>query len=295
MVVRPSSVKPGKPMRRLRPCKGGEWYSVGARLRSRPVIVSRENPKLKAIRRLRHRRDASALLEGPRLVEEALRLGLPFDSVLATPDFLDGETGRRLARLLSPTPLAVSPPLLRELSDVDSPQGILAVTTLARGGPDALPRAAGALYVYAEGIQDPGNLGALARSLEAAGGAGLALAPTSAHPNHPRALRSSAGSLLRLPVACRSTPAAVDGRLRDLEPYWVALSPRGGRSLYEAELGGTLVLALGAEGAGLRPETLERCRLAITIPIAPEVESLNATVAAAVALFEIRRQRSGSI
>lgn len=254
------------------------------------MIVSRQNPKLKSIRRLRRGRDGSALLEGPHLVEEALRLRLPLESVLATPEFLASAVGRRLTAGLTRRPLEVSAPLLRELSDVDSPQGIVAVSELAHGGPESLPREDGGLYVYAEGLQDPGNLGALARSVEAAGGAALALAEDSAHPNHPRALRASAGALLRLATARRATPETIDARLEGLAPSWIALTPRGGRSLYETDFEGTLVLAVGGEGGGLRPATVERCRLSVTIPMAPGVESLNATVAAAVALFEIRRR-----
>ena len=259
------------------------------------MIVSRQNPKLREIRRLRRERDGDGLLlEGPNLIEEAVRLDLPLETVLATPDFLGGNAARELAARLPRRPLEVSPPLLRELSDVDSPQGILAVARLRRPGPEGLPLKRAGVYVFAEGLQDPGNLGALARSVEAAGGAGLALAPGGAHPNHPRALRSSAGSLLRLAVVHRASLDALDERLGKIAPRWAALVPRDGESLYEADLTGTLVLAVGAEGSGLTAATRERCDLAVTLPAAPAVESLNATVAAAIALFEIRRQRSAA-
>lgn len=251
------------------------------------MIVSRQNPKLKTIRRLHQCKGNRAVLEGPHLIEEARRLGLELEAVLATPDFLVAARGARLAAALSPSPLEVAPQLLRELSDVDAPQGILAVAKLPRATRGSLPIVDGGRYLFAEGLQDPGNLGALARSAEASGVNGLALGTGSAHPNHPRALRASAGSLLRLPVVRETTPE----RLDDLRARWLALVPRGGQSLFEADLSGSLVLALGSEGGGLRPETRERCDLEITIPIDPEVESLNATVAAAVALFEIQRRR----
>jgi TrmH family RNA methyltransferase len=141
-------------------------------------------------------------------------------------------------------------------------------------------------------LQDPGNLGALARVAEAAGAAGLALSPGTAHPNHPRALRASAGSLLRLPVAVGCEAAAVDRHLAPLRPRWLALVPREGEDLWRAALDGALVLALGAEGPGLSPALRERADLGLTIPIEPPVESLNATVAAALVLFEVRRRRS---
>lgn len=257
------------------------------------MIVSRQNPKLKAIRRLRRGLDEALLLEGPNLVNEALALDLPLETVIATTDFLRSPAGDQILEALDRPPLEVSPRLLRELTDVDAPQGILAVARLERPSSEEIPRRTGGLYVFAEGIQDPGNLGALARSVEAAGGVALALAVGSVHPNHPRALRASAGSLLRLPVARHTSIEALAAALKELTPGWIALAPRGGMSLYEADLTGTLVLAVGAEGGGLSTATLERCERLVSIPIEPAVESLNASVAAAVALFECRRQRAG--
>jgi TrmH family RNA methyltransferase len=224
-------------------------------------------------------------------VGEALAAGLPLATVLATPGFLASPAGARLAAALPAPPLEVEAGLLDELADSDAPRGVLAVASLPRAGVEALPVRPDGLYVYLDGLQDPGNLGALARVAEAAGAAGLALAPFCAHPNHPRALRASAGSLLRLPVAVGAEPAALARHLAPLAPRWAALVPRGGVDLYQAPLGGALVLAVGAEGPGLSPTLLARAELALTIPLAPPVESLNAAVAAALVLFEARRRR----
>ena len=227
------------------------------------------------------------------LVEEALAAGLALDEVLATPDFLASPEGRRIARALPTAPLEVAPDLFEDLTDADSPRGVLAVAHLPRSGVEALPVHGGKPYLYLDGLQDPGNLGALARVAEAAGAAGLALSPGCAHPNHPRALRASAGSLLRLPVAGGVAPLELAGHLARVHPRWVALVPRGGDGLWEAPLEGTLVLAVGAEGPGLSPgllHFLDGTALRITIPLEPPVESLNATVAAALVLFEARRR-----
>ncbi|MEO6191625.1 MAG: RNA methyltransferase [Thermoanaerobaculia bacterium] len=236
------------------------------------------------------------MLEGPHLVAEALAAGLVLEEVLATPGFLDTPEGRRLAHLLSRlpglagSPLEVSPEVLDELTDADSPRGLLAVALLPRSGVASLPVETDRPYLYLDGLQDPGNLGALARVAEAAGAAGLALSPGCVHPNHPRALRASAGSLLRLPVAVGVEPEALDAHLAAAHPRWAALVPRDGEDLYHAPLAGTLVLAVGAEGPGLSPALLDRAGLRLTIPMAAAVESLNATVAAALVLFEVRRR-----
>ena len=218
--------------------------------------------------------------------------------MLATPEFLASAAGRALTGDLPSPPLVVEARLLEELADADSPRGLLAVARLPRAGVEALTPRAGGLYLYVEGLQDPGNLGALARVAEAAGADGMALSAGTVHPNHPRALRASAGSLLRLPVAVGVDAAMLDGRLgpasSSAPPCWVVLVPRNGVDLYAlppAVLDGTLVLALGAEGPGVSPALAARAALRLTIPLAPPVESLNATVAAALALFELRRRR----
>ncbi len=233
------------------------------------------------------------MLEGPHLVTEAVAAGIDLGSVLATPEFLAGAAAEKLLPLLPRSPLVTASELLDEFADADSPRGVVAVAALPRSGAGELPVVEGGVYLHAEAMQDPGNLGALARVAEASGAAGLCLSPGSVHPNHPRALRASAGSLLRLPVAVRSTAGELDQRLAPLSPTWAALDPRGGEDLFRHAFEGSLVLALGAEGAGLSPAVRRRCELAITVPLATAVESLNVAVAAAVVLFEIRRQRSG--
>ncbi|MBW8877513.1 MAG: RNA methyltransferase [Acidobacteria bacterium] len=261
------------------------------------MITSRQNQRAKDIRRLRRSKGDHALLEGPHLVAAALAAGLRLDEILATPAFLASAEGRRLARLpgdWAVEPLEVDPGVLAELTDADSPRGVLAVAYLPRGGVEALPVVPSHPYLYLDGLQDPGNLGALARVAEAAGAAGLALSPGCVHPNHPRALRASAGSLLRLPVAVNAEPDALTRHLAAAHPRWTALVPRDGEDLYRADLAGTLVLAVGAEGPGLSPALLARAGLRLTIPMEPQVESLNATVAAALVLFEVRRRTAGN-
>lgn len=214
----------------------------------------------------------------------------------------DTELRRILAALPRP-PTEVAAAILDELADADSPRGLVAAARLPRGGVETLPAAAGGaegIVVWVEGLQDPGNLGALARSAEAAGASALALAPGTVHPNHPRALRASAGSLLRLPVAVGVTIDELDEHLgggkaagpgsRAAGPFWLALATRGGEDLWQVPLVRPLVLALGAEGPGLSAAAATRADVLVTIPLGGAVESLNATVAASLVLFEIRRR-----
>lgn len=253
------------------------------------MISSRQNARWKDIRRLRRCKGDHALLDGVKLVDEALDCGLELTTTAATADFLEGPAARRLLPRLARAPLVFSPALFSELVDSDSPQGILAVARLPRPQANELALRPGT-YLFVDGVQDPGNLGALARVAEASGVQAVFASAASAHPNHPRAQRAAAGSLLRLPWAPGATVEEVARVLRALDPTWVGLEGQGATSLYDFEPQGTQVLVLGSEGQGLSSAALALCSVRLRIPMKTPVESLNAATAAAVVLFELQRR-----
>ncbi|MDX1642757.1 MAG: RNA methyltransferase [Thermoanaerobaculia bacterium] len=240
---------------------------------------------------MRRSKGDRALLEGPHLLEEAVDAKIEIEYVLATPDGL-AERRSLFERLTVPVH-TIRPDILERITDADSPRGSVAVARLPRGDAEQLPPVERGVYVYAVGLQDPGNLGAVARVAEASGAAALAIAPDSVHPNHPRALRGSAGSLLRLPVAVGVTVEALSDRLAAVDPRWIALTAEGGAHLYSTPLEPPLVLALGAE-RGLDRAVEAHCDLRLAIPMEPPVDSLNTAVAAALTLYEIRFGRNAS-
>jgi len=259
------------------------------------MITSRDNRKLKDMRQLVRSKTDRALLEGPHLVGAAIDAGKSLEAVFATPEFLQRPEGQLLlARLPSP-PIEVAEPLLDEIADADSPRGLLAICELPRSGVESLPVQVEGIYLYASALQDPGNLGSIARAAEAAGATGLALGEGSAHPNHPRALRASTGSLLRLPVARNVGVEQLQSHLESMSTTWLALDSGEGASIHEVTTTGGLVLMTGSEGAGLPSEALAAADLKVSIPMAKPVESLNVVTAAAIALFEFRRRRSAEV
>jgi TrmH family RNA methyltransferase len=257
------------------------------------LITSRQNRRLKDIRRLRRskgNRSGELLLEGPHLVAAALDAGLELREVFVTARFLERADAGGLLSRLSPTPITeVSPPLLDELADADAPRGLVAIAAARRDDTRRGLRQGGPV-LFLDRIQDPGNLGAVARVAEAAGAAGLCLGPGTVDPAHPRALRASAGSLLRLPVLEGADRTAVRRHL-DAPLPWVLLSPADGEDLYRTDLPERLVLLLGSEGTGVSAELARSADLRIRVPMAPPVESLNVAVAAGVVLFELVRRR----
>lgn len=247
---------------------------------------------MKDIRRTRQCKDDRAALDGPHLLAEALAAGIEPEAVFVTPEFADDPANQRLLDRLPGPPTLVDAAVLAAMADADSPRGVLTVVRLPR--PDVLPARPAGTWIYLAGVQDPGNLGAIARVAEAAGATALALGSGCAHPSHPRALRASAGSLLRLPVH-RGLDFGLAASREGLGTLpWIGLVPRGGEPLWQADIPSSFVLALGAEGPGLPSEVETAVGRRITIPMARTVESLNVAVAAAVVLFEwSRRHGSG--
>lgn len=234
-----------------------------------PEILSVRNPLIQEIRRaLRHGEltDSGLLVvEGPTLIEEAVRSGLRVTAVFASGGDVAGG------------PLVRVPDhvLTSAASTETSPRAIALVEPPKRQAPlDA------GLSVYLDALQDPGNVGAIARSAEAFGAAGLIFGPGTVSPYNSKVLRASAGSLFRLPFA----------RAADVASTLVyRAEAHEGCAPWEADWRGPSVLVIGSEAHGVSEEWRRRSR-PVRIPTAG-VESLNAAIAASILLYEAARQR----
>ena len=149
-----------------------------------------------------------------------------------------------------------------------------------------------ALIVVLDGIEDPHNLGAVARTAEAAGASGLVVPTRRAAPLTAAAVKASAGALAHLPVAPVVNVARALAELRSAGVWTVGLDPEAPRTIYEVDLRVPVALVAGGEGRGLRRLVRESCDWLAALPLAGRVGSLNASVAAGIALFEAVRQRS---
>lgn len=246
-------------------------------------ITSRQNPLITRLRRLgaekkTRRAQGVFLCEGTKLVGEALRWGPP-------PELLAVAEGTSPPAELPAGVRVVEVPeaLLRAVSTVETPQGMLAVCrTPDTAPPETLPE--GRLLVL-DGVQDPGNVGTILRTLDAFDADGLLLTGGCADPYGWKAVRSSMGAVFRRPIYS-GTPEEL-----------AALLHRSGLPLYGAALREDTVdarqadytrctLAIGSEGRGLSREVLDLCGQTIRIPMSDRCESLNAAIAAAVLLWE---------
>jgi TrmH family RNA methyltransferase len=147
------------------------------------------------------------------------------------------------------------------------------------------------LVLIALNVQDPGNVGAIARVAEAAGASGAVYAGACADPFGWKALRGSMGSALRLPILVKPDSREAIGEARRRGCRIIATVPRGGRALFDADLRGAIAVLVGGEGAGLRQLQIDEADERLTIPMQAPVESLNVAVTAAVIVYEACRQR----
>lgn len=259
------------------------------------TIRSRANPLYKRLRTLRDKGAASGLclLEGPKLALEAVAAGAELVEAAAAPRAEATPAGARaLAALrVSGVPLRrMSTELVASLSETATSQGLVAI---ARRPSFALERVfrGTPLVLLVDGVQEPGNVGALLRSAEAAGATGALLTAGCADAFSWRALRGSMGSAFRLPhVAGIPTHRALD-ELAARGIAVLATAGDGERRYDEAALVGPVAIVVGREGSGLPAEVRARADAVLRIPLASPVESLNVGVAGALVLFEAARQR----
>ena len=148
------------------------------------------------------------------------------------------------------------------------------------------------LIVVLDGIEDPRNLGAIARTVDAAGGSGLIVPERRSAPIAGAAVKASAGALVHVRVATVVNLARALGELKASGVWTIGLDARADRSLYDLDLRLPTALVVGREGRGLHRLVRERCDWRAALPMQGRVASLNASVAAGVALFEAVRQRS---
>lgn len=279
------------------------------------VITSRDNRSVKLFRAaLRASGPATGepiALEGPKLVEEAIRSGLAIESLLVSDS---GEQSlekilQAAARTEHGIPrtkiLRTTDKLFAGIAATETPQGIAALVRprewsfddilKGRADSDGTYRGAPALVVVMAGIQDPGNVGTILRSAEAFSATGAVSTRGTADPWSPKALRASAGSALRIPLLRGAAIPILltQFRVAELKIYAAAQAsdPSQKAKNPSPDWNVPAALFIGSEGAGLAPEILHAADSIVSIPMSDEVESLNAGVAASLLLYEAARQR----
>jgi len=248
------------------------------------TVTSRQNPLFRTIRKLNadgsfRRQKGLFAAEGPKLLAEAVKWRAVLDTVVAAPE-------TALPPLEGVRRVETPPEVLESLADTRSPQGVVFTCAL----PDtALPdKLAKGRYLVLDGVQDPGNLGAVWRTADALGAAGLLLTGPCADPFSPKAVRATMGACFRLPV-WRGEPDRIKALLdKSGVPLYATALREDTEDVRSVDLS-QAALVIGSEGRGVSERMLSLCEKTLKIPMEAKCESLNAAIAAAIVLWEAYR------
>ena len=258
---------------------------------SMPMLLSARNPLLKDVRKAIARgtvtEEGLAVAESFHLLEEALRSDCEIPAVFAAESVRAAVESH--VRGLKKTRIHVLPDdIFRSVSATESSQGVMALVRPPQWTLDQLFRGH-SLTVVLDGLQDPGNAGAVLRAAEAFGATGVAFLKGAVSPYNPKCLRASAGSIFRIPVAAGLDQQLFLAAAEQRKIALFALMPKGTTDVGEVELDKKCAIIVGSEGRGVS-ERLREKATPIRIPTVG-VESLNAALAAGIALFVARKQR----
>ncbi|MBO0848674.1 MAG: RNA methyltransferase [Pseudonocardia sp.] len=258
-------------------------------------ITSTANPRIKDLVRLRRRRHreerGETLVEGYEELSLALSAGVRPVAVyhcpeLARPGELEALGGRA-------EPVLVSAPVFGKISYRESPDGWLAVLPAVRTGLADLRPGVDPLILVCEGVEKPGNLGAMLRTADAAGVAAVIATDPGTDWSNPNVIRASKGAVYAVPVAAAGTSDVLEWLAARAIPV-LAATPEAATPYAELDLRGSLAVAVGAEKHGLSEPWLAAAAHRALIPMYGHVDSLNVSTSAAILLYEAVRQRSAA-
>ncbi|HSO73949.1 MAG TPA: RNA methyltransferase [Blastocatellia bacterium] len=273
-------------------------------------ITSRQNPLVKRLRRVRVGNERHfVFLEGVRLIEDALRSGARFETVAFTSAIESTERGVQLLDSLQQVPCRgahLSTQVMEAITGTVVNQGVAAIVSRPHYDLADLFLHKPALLVIADRLQDPGNLGTIIRTAEAAGADGLITTQFTVEPWNDKALRASMGAALRLPIVtgakleevvsvCRLHKLKITASRPSLPPAPGVRKARADKKslIYTcADFKTPLALILSKEAGGADDSTSAIADEFVNIPMTPGVESLNVAAAAAILLYEVVRQRN---
>ena len=253
-------------------------------------ITSKDNSLIKLVCDLQRSskvREENSLfvLEGLRICKDAFENGIKFDKLIVSHTAFDKYSNEILEfSNISNENILIPDSLFKKISETMSPQGVIAVAKKPEETEIDLQKGR---FIGLENLQDPSNLGAIARSAEALGVSGIIMSKNCCDPYSPKSLRASMGTLLRLPIFITEN-FAEDIMGLGLVSYSLVVDSNA-LSIKEVEFNDGCVVIIGNEANGLTEETVKNSDFAVTIPMKGKAESLNASVAASIAAWEMMK------
>lgn len=270
-------------------------------LQSAVKLTSAQNPKVKFTCKLRDRkqrdRHSLTLLEGFRELSRGHEFGMKIKEVFFCPSLFLGENEMPLIERLRAAGAdiyEVTSAILTKMTYRDRPEGLVAVAETKRHTLDAIPVRKNGLYLIAESIEKPGNLGSILRSADATGVDGVILCDKRTDIYNPNVIRSSTGALFTVPLAETERDQALKWA-KDNEIELVAATPHTETFHTNVDLSAGVAILVGAEQYGLSDFWLEQADILVKIPMLGKIDSLNVATATTILLYEAVRQRQGFV
>ena len=260
-------------------------------------INSIQNETIKRIKSLQKRKfrekHAEIILEGYRLIKDAWENGLKIKKVLFLSS-IDGNKNSLVEILLESGTEAIETDLavFDHISETVASQGLLAVAEMPSKETDEIMDGLPEFIIFLDCLQDPGNLGTIIRTADAAGAGLVALSSGSVDAYNGKVIRSAAGSIFHMPVIQKVTGKKFIEDLKSRGYRTLAADINGAKPFGEMSYGKKICLVIGNEGSGIRSEILDICHESVKIPIIGRAESLNAGVAAGILMYDIALRKN---
>lgn len=261
-----------------------------------PRITSLSNPRIRKIMETRDKPPQKAqwifVIEGLHLLETAISAGIGIHEVFFTNLFVS-KCGYKLLRMLSRKSIdifEITDQLMRKITDTESPQGIISLVSFNPPALQDLSVEANSFFTVLDGVQDPGNVGTLVRTSDAAGADAVILLPGTCNPLMPKVTRSTAGSIFHLQVVKAGAQDLIEW-LHEKKILLAVTVAGKAQSVFSADLHGPVAFVFGNEARGISKKLRDKADLLLNVPIYGKAESLNVSAAAAVCLYEAARQK----
>ncbi len=252
-------------------------------------IESESNASLKQWKKLHTKKEreksGTYLLEGPHLIEEAIKSGAKLQHVIIEENFEMNEAWLKEKFTLWSVPSK----LIKQLSETEKPQGIVAVCEMMDQSAELIKE--NGRYLLIDGVQDPGNLGTIIRTADSAGLDGVFLGEGTADLYNGKTVRSTQGSLFHLPIV-KADLLEIIGQCKERNITVLSTSLQEAVDMRNAPDVEGFALIVGNEGAGVQEVLQKESTLNVKIPIFGEAESLNVSVATGILLYELQRNRT---
>lgn len=262
------------------------------------LLSSARNPRVRHAWSLRERkvrdREGVTILEGYRELSRASLLGITITECFFAPELFLGENEYPLLAKLKESGAEVwrtTPEILAKLAYRDRPEGLIAVAEMRRKTLEEMPVNKNGLYLVAETIEKPGNLGSILRSADAVNATGVIVCNRQTDIFNPNVIRASTGAIFSVPLAETSSEEAVKW-LRENGIKSLAATPHTDKIYTETDMTGAIAVVVGAEQYGLSEYWLKAADIQVAIPMLGKMDSLNVATAATLLLYEAARQRN---